>query len=433
MSHFRYILFLSSICCLSSFCARNPSIPKHATKLATASLGSSACDTSSMQLSEATGTGTKKGIELIQPVALSALTISDVSVGAEHPFQGLGLVFLNLSGKVNDSQGGFVRFSIQSGADSKTLMKEDVPSGVLRWVPNLNEGQYKVTAMPCNSLGCRDDLAVTNLYAQPANNDPSLASFQSSFNECYTLLQKLYDSGETMVAQAQSITKYLSLANGQGSTNSSCTQEATQDGLNDMLNIQRLGAAYLGEINAHPETMQPLYMNLAAIPSNNGSNSSTSTNTSTQSSTTASSTVAKWTLFGLGITSIVGGMFATIISASKLSSTWANISIPDRAPLDAPVTTKGESVETSPLKVGKTGIKTSVAGMSAGLFFLGAGLISTIASQFLLSAGTATDTASNTHEPNPLDQAATYMNDTLIPLQNQFRQCTVNLSQKIPH
>ena len=434
---------------------------------------------------------------LIKPQALANLAMSQLTIKAGQPFPSLPFSFLTLSATVNDNAGGYVRFTIQSMADAQSQVTQNVPSGIIRWVPNLSAGTYQINAMPCNSLGCRTDLTESNLYQQQANVYPALQDVQTTFNECFGLLQQLYDSGTTVIKQAQAIEQDLTnkaglqLAGGAVSTDA-CVQAAVRDGINSMANLQNLGAPYVGEINANPDALQPIYENFTSQAQ---SSTATDTKTSTGSTSSTAAVAAKWTFFSLGIASIVGGMMAVAISSAKLAG-WVNLeggrtfilqSIVNQFPtgssksqdlavvnsLEISEVNKAALINTikqdtaldanpsagsstklaqvkdqiqtidEPLVKAQSSIKTANIGLTAGLVLLGGGLATTVTANFALAndqtpskttdtgVGTETGTSVASNTTNPLDNAAAYVSNTLIPLQNQFRQCTLTLEQKI--
>ncbi len=305
-------------------------------------------------------------VELIVPVALNNLSIDKVTAQAKNPFPSLANIkFLTLSATVNDTLGGYTNFTIgketaTKTAESQTPLILELASSMTRWVPNLTAGTYKITAVPCNSLGCREDLAVTTYYSQPENiySDPV---FQKKINdkmeECFLQFDDLYRYANQLVNvyapniadQLASSKSTLRLATSSNSSNQSANcisqDQAASDGQNAMHNIHTIGVPYVGEMISNPDISNIITQQFQMLL-NSRTNTTTSTSTvtvtasststassvSTTSTATASSvsetsqnrTLVRNLMLSFGIISIASGAMSLAYGTSKIEG-WDNL------------------------------------------------------------------------------------------------------------
>ena len=447
------------------YCAKMPKAPIH-TKMS--GLLSQECGA----LGLTTSTDETTEIELIVPVALDKLTLSDVVAQGQEPFPPLKLQFLALSANINDTKGGYAHFVVTS--DTQKTYTTDVPSGLVHWIPNLPVGTYKVTAVPCNSLGCREDLLQTLPYLQAPNNTASLSAVTTAFNQCYSLYGKLQATGAKIVSQAKSVEAYfnsmvgLSLDEG----NRSCIDNALQRAGNGMQNIQTLGPSYMSDMMINPDIIGKQI----DLYHENQSSSSTQTVTVTTASPSPSSSndsTAKYILLGFGVPAIAVGALLFLSNVGSASKGWTAIWNSNEVTADKifrqlsadytfaeanKAAAKITDAEIKPIverKIQKkkdgtwgTGangdsfdykaseylsyqnkMKTSfIKATGGGLAAIAGVIMVAIGASLNLDSGT-TDTSTDTG--NAFDTAANYINNTVLPLQEQYNQCMVTLAQAI--
>ncbi len=491
------ILFFVSI--LLS-CAKTPEAPMHTPW--TASLSASNCSGPGLAL-VGTDTNANTSTNLIVPVPLNQLTMTNLTVQSAVPFPSLpNFTLLAVSATVNDAMGGYIQVFVSPRNSS-----EKVPSNALRWIP-LSAGTYKVSAYPCNSLGCRKDLEQIFPYLQVAANPATVQAIGPTFTQCYNILQKLQDAGTTIVEYAKGLETYFQSYGSGLHLADSCMTGALNSAAQSMQNIQTLGPSYMGEIasNAdalHAENQQLLNLiaNQQAV-ANASSNkvttvSETTTTTATQTSSSHSSTAGKAVLLSLGVVGIVTGLIAAVTAGTVKTMGWTNVignlevtvekmskkiiaanlstaafrKLMEELKLDSELKTKLEnkvgtlsgSVEdiaklqtelTPQSKMyanqktllnrasigGIAGIAVSIAGAIAvgvsQLSLVGTNSVSSTSTQSKITSNTNTSTStdtstSKTNAGNPFDQASDYFTKVIFPLQQQFRDCTVSLYDKV--
>lgn len=286
------------------YCAKKPAAPIHsATSIA--ALAGSACNLGLAGTGTGTSTSTSVAIEPIVPIVPTKLTLKNLEVQGAKPFPSLSLVFLTLSAEVNDKKGGFTRFSIQSLSNNDTFVTENVPSGMTHWIHDLPAGTYKVSASPCNSLGCREDWEQVVRYQQQVNNYPDV-QVSDTLKQCMDIQDKIRDAADSFVKQAKSaelqLEKHsLNLA----SSSDPCAKGTVDQVQTGMGNIDKLGEPYIRDLFENPDAMQIQEEALKLTADANSTGTTTNTETSTDKN-------SQWKTIalGLGSAAAVAGFFA---------------------------------------------------------------------------------------------------------------------------
>lgn len=300
-------------------------------------------------------------VDLITPVSLNKLSIDKVTAQAKPPFPSLpNIKFLTLSATVNDPLGGFVHFILLKESTTKDGAQEplilEVASTMTRWVPNLATGTYKVTAKPCNSLGCRDDLTQTTYYSQPENTYQD-AAFQKKLNdkmdECFAQFDDLYRYTNQFVniyvpqisEQLANSRGSLQLATGASASPANCISQdqAANDAQRAMENIRTIGSPSIGEMISNPDISDIITQQFQMLLASNHTTSTvTVTSTGTTTSTTATTassgttstsstgetsqnrTLVRNLMLSFGIASIATGAISLAYGTSKIGG-WDNL------------------------------------------------------------------------------------------------------------